>query len=311
VALRAAGIEEFSGDVGSLELPDAPPLEAGQVLIEVRAAGVANWDDFVRTGQWDVGRKPPLALGVEAAGVVVEVGAGVEWPAVGAEVMTHPLPLPYQGCWADRLVAPARLVAEKPADVSWAQGAAFPVPALTAHQVVSDVLDVQRGEAVLVNGAAGVTGGMIVERAAHAGATVLATASERSAARVTALGAQTVLDYHDPDWPKRAMDTAGAAGIRAVANAAADGEAAALSALADGGRFATITGAPPAAERGISVADVYVRPDGDQLRLLATALAEGTLHVEVAASYPLERAAEALAHALRGAAGAVVLEPAA
>jgi NADPH:quinone reductase-like Zn-dependent oxidoreductase len=311
VALRAAGIKEFSGEVGSLELPDPPPLEAGQVLMEVRAAGVANWDEFVRTGQWEVGREPPLALGVEAAGVVVEVGPGVEFPAVGAEVMTHPLPLPYQGCWADRLVAPARLVAEKPANVAWAQAAAFPVPALTAHQVVSEALNVQPGEAILVNGGAGVTGGMILERAAHAGATVVATASERSAARVTSLGAETVLDYHDPDWPKRAMDAAGSSGIRAVANAAAGGEAAALSALADGGRLATITGAPPAAERGISVADVYVRADGDQLRLLAAALAEGTLHIEVAASYPLEQAAEALAHALRGAAGAVVLEPAA
>jgi NADPH:quinone reductase-like Zn-dependent oxidoreductase len=311
VALRAAGIEKFSGAVTSLELPDPPPLEAGQVLIEVRAAGVANWDEFVRTGQWDVGREPPLALGVEAAGVVVAAGPGVEWPPVDTAVMTHPLPLPDQGCWADRLVAPARLLAEKPANVSWAQAAAFPVPALTAHQVVSEALDVQPGEAILVNGAAGVTGGMIVERAAHARAIVVATASERSAARVTSLGAETVLDYHDPDWPKRAMDAAGSPGIRAVANAAAGGEAVALSALADGGRFATITGAPPAAERGISVADLYVRADGDQLRLLAAALAEGTLHIEVAASYSLEQAAEALAHALRGAAGAVVLEPAA
>jgi NADPH:quinone reductase-like Zn-dependent oxidoreductase len=57
------------------------------------------------------------------------------------------------------------------------------------------------------------------------------------------------------------------------------------------------------------VTDVYVRADGDDLRLLASAIVEGTLHIEVASSYPLERAAEALAHALRGAAGAVVLEP--
>jgi NADPH:quinone reductase-like Zn-dependent oxidoreductase len=56
-------------------------------------------------------------------------------------------------------------------------------------------------------------------------------------------------------------------------------------------------------------ADVYVRPDGDQLRLLAASLADGKLHVEVRASYPLARAAEALAQATRGAGGgAVVLE---
>jgi hypothetical protein len=86
---------------------------------------------------------------------------------------------------------------------------------------------------------------------------------------VTALGADIVVDYHDPDWTSRAIDAAGSAGIRAAANAARDGEADAFRTLVDGGRLATITGAPPPTERDISIADVYVRPDGDQLRLLA------------------------------------------
>jgi NADPH:quinone reductase-like Zn-dependent oxidoreductase len=289
VSLRAAGIEEFGGEVAPLELPEPPPPKTGEALIEVRAAGVAIWDEFVRTGDWDVGQDPPLALGVEAAGVVVEVGPGVEWPATGTEVTTHPLPLPYQGCWA--------------------QAGAFPVPALTAHQVVSEVLDVQPDETVLVNGAAGVTGGMIVELAARSGATVIATASEGSAARVMALGAGVVLDYHDPEWTSRAIDAAGSSGIQAAANAASGGEADAMSVLVNGGRLATITGAPPPTERGISIADVYVRPDGDELGQLAASLAEGTLHVEIAASYPLARAAEGFALATKGAGGAVVLEP--
>src|SRR4051795_13195699 len=207
--LRAVGIEAFGDDVALLELPEPPPLETGQVLIDVKAAGVGNWEEFVRTGGWDVGRVPPLALGVEAAGEVVDVGPGVDWPAAGAAVMTHPLPLPYQGCWAERLVAPAHLVAEKPDNASWAEAGAFPVPALTAEQVLSEVLDVQPGETVLVNGAGGVTGGMIVELAALRDATVIATASRDSAERVTALGADVVLDYHDPEWTRRAMDAAG------------------------------------------------------------------------------------------------------
>src|SRR3954462_5612632 len=166
MSLRAAGIEAFGDDVALLELPEPPALETGQVLIEVKAAGVGNWEEFVRTGSWDVGRVPPLALGVEAAGEVIAVGPGVESPGIGAGVMTHPLPLPYQGCWAERLVAPADLVAERPDNASWAEVAAFPVPALTSEQVVAEVLDVQPGEALLVTGAGGVTGGMIVELAA-------------------------------------------------------------------------------------------------------------------------------------------------
>src|SRR4051812_27367037 len=245
MSLRAAGIEAFGEDVALLELPEPPPLEAGQVLIEVKAAGVGNWEEFVRTGGWDVGRVPPLALGVEAAGEVVGVGPEVEWPAAGVAVMTHPLPLPHQGCWAERLVAPVHLVAAKPGSASWAEAAAFPVPALTAEQVVSEALDVQPGETILVNGAGGVTGGMIVELAANRGARVIATASETSAARVMALGADVVVDYHDPEWTGLARDAARSSGIRAAANAAGGGEADALSTLVDSARLATITGAPP------------------------------------------------------------------
>jgi NADPH:quinone reductase-like Zn-dependent oxidoreductase len=253
MSLRAAGIEAFGDGVAPLELPDPPPLEPGQVLIDVKAAGVGNWEEFVRTAGWDIGRAPPMALGVEAAGEVVAAGPGVEWPAVGAAVLTHPLPLPYQGCWAERLVAPAHLVAEKPRDASWAEAGAFPVPALTAEQVVSEALDVKPGETILVNGSGGVTGGMIVELAANRGVRVIATAGESSAARVSALGADVVLDYHDPDWTRLAREAAGSSGIRAAANAAVGGEADALSTLVDGGRLATITGAAPPEERGIGV----------------------------------------------------------
>ena len=309
MSLRAVGVETYGAEVALLQLREPPPLEARHVLIEVKAAGVGNWDEFVRTGGWDVGRAPPLALGVEAAGEVVAVGGAVDWPPVGAAVMTHPLPLPYQGCWAQRLVAPAHLVAAKPENASWAQAAALPVPALTAEQVLSEALAIESGETLLVNGAGGVTGAMIVELAAGRGATVIATASARNADRLKALGAAVVLDYHDPAWTSRAIGAAGSSGIRAAANAARGGEAAALSTLVDGGRLATITSAPPPAERGITIADVFVRPDGDQLGRLAAALAEGRLHVDVHASYALARAAEALRRAITGTGGgAVVLE---
>ena len=128
MSLRAAGIQVFGDEWRFSSCLSRRHSRLGQVLIEVKAAGVANWDEFVRTAGGDVGRVPPLALGVEAAGEVVGVGPGVDRPAAGAAVMTHPLPLPYQGCWAERLVAPARLVAEKPDNASWAEAERFPCP---------------------------------------------------------------------------------------------------------------------------------------------------------------------------------------
>src|SRR5215472_17560761 len=144
--MQVAGIRRLGAQVELIEVGEPRPLAGDEVLLEVRAAGVANWDEFVRTGGWDVGARPPMALGVEAAGTVLAVGreAG-EW-APGDAVMTHPVPLRGQGTWAPRLIAPAGLLAAKPPTAIWEAAAAFPVPALTAEQVIGDALNVRAGE---------------------------------------------------------------------------------------------------------------------------------------------------------------------
>jgi NADPH:quinone reductase-like Zn-dependent oxidoreductase len=275
----------------------------------VRAAGVANWDEFVRVGEWDVGRRPPLALGVEAAGVVTEVGKSVTTFASGDEVLTHPVPLRHQGAWAQLLVAPAPLVASKPAAVPWETAAAFPVPALTADQALTEAAPSAAGEWVLVHGAGGVTGGLVVQLAVARGATVVATAGPSSESRVRDYGARVVLDYHDPDWPTRAREASpGGRGVGAAVNAAPGGAAAALQAVADDGRLATITGDPPTPERGVTVANVYVEADGERLAALTEALKDGLLSLNVGARFALADAATALQGAVTGrAAGATVL----
>ena len=61
--MRAAGIDDFGGEVQMLELAEPGSPAPDEAVISVRAAGVGNWDEFVRTGSWDVGRRPPLASG--------------------------------------------------------------------------------------------------------------------------------------------------------------------------------------------------------------------------------------------------------
>lgn len=309
--MQAAGIEEFGGEVRLLELAEPGPPARDELVISVRAAGVANWDEFVRVGQWDVGRKPPLALGVAAAGVVLAVGEAVASFAPGDEVLTHPVPLRQQGTWAELLVAPAALVARKPQAVPWETAAAFPVPALTADQALSQVAPSPAEEWVLVNGAGGVTGGLIVQLAATRGATVIATAGPSSESRLRDYGARVVFDYHDPDWPARVRDASpGERGVDAALNAAPDGAASALKAVADNGRLTTITGDPPPAERGIAVADFYVEADGARLAALAEQLEIGSLSINVAATFRLSEAGIALQRAVTGGvAGATVLTP--
>jgi D-arabinose 1-dehydrogenase-like Zn-dependent alcohol dehydrogenase len=115
------------------------------------------------------------------------------------------LPLRDQGCWAPQLIAPAELLAGKPRAVSWNSAAAFPVPALTAEQVVSEVLEAQAGDLLLVHGAGGVTGGLMVSLAAMRGATVIATASPSNHERLRRCGVQHLIDYHDARWLERSV----------------------------------------------------------------------------------------------------------
>jgi NADPH:quinone reductase-like Zn-dependent oxidoreductase len=304
--VRAAGILGIGDAVELLELPRPRVLRPDEVLIDVRAGGMGNWDDIARTGGWDMGVRPPMALGVEAAGVVAAAGDQVTRVRAGDRVTTHSLPLREQGAWAEQFIAAAEHVAVVPPGVNLDAAAALPVPALTADQTIGDALWVRPGEAVLVNGAGGVTGGMLVQLAAHRGATVIATASADSADRLAALGAATVLDYHQPDWPKqvRALTHGG---VDAAANAAPGGSAQAIRAVRDRGRLATITSDPPPAERDITVRAVLVAPDGRRLSALVQLLDQGALTVSVGDRFPLEQGAAALARVGHGAPGSAVV----
>lgn len=304
--MRAAGVRQIDSAVELLELAEPRALRVDEILLDVRTCGVGNWDEFVRTGGWDVGTRPPMALGVEASGVVAAVGPSAGGFKPGDRVTTHSAPLREQGSWAELLIVPAEHCAVLPPGVPFDVGAALPVPALTADQVVTDALKVHAGQTVLVNGAGGVTGGLLVQLAARLGATVIVTASPENADRIRAMGAAHVLDYRQPGWPEQARQLANG-GVDAAANAARSGAGDAVKAVRDGGRLATITGDPPAAERGITMLDVQVVPDGARLAELARLAAQGVLTIASNRPYPLEQAGTALALARHGAHGAAVV----
>ncbi len=184
--MRAAGVRTLGAPIEFIVLPEPPALSADEVLIEVQAAGVANWDDLVRTGDWDVGIRPPMALGVEAAGIVRDVGTNVTSFVPGDRVIVHSAPLRYQGAWAELFLADAADVARMPTELGWAVAGALPVPLLTGLQVVAATA-CGPNDTVLVNGAGGVTGRMIVAMAAPTGARIIATSSAEGTQRVREL----------------------------------------------------------------------------------------------------------------------------
>src|SRR5512132_2061058 len=289
--MRAAGITALGEPVKIFEVDELATPAAGEVLIDVVAAGIGNWDELVRIGSWQIGGPAPMALGTEAAGTVAAAGSGVAELREADEVMTHPLPLRRHGTWAERVLAPAAAVAARPPEASWEACGAFPIPALTAIQALDEALGIESGGWVVVNGAGGVTGGLLVQLAAARGARVIATASAKKVERIRDYGASEVLDYHG-DWPALVREITGGGGAPKAVNAAPGQAATTLKAVADDGRLATITGDPPREERGVAVSDVYVRPDGRQLSALAELLAHGTLSVPIASVRPLEQAAQ-------------------
>src|SRR4051812_49401615 len=188
-----------------------------------------------------------MALGTEAAGTVAAAGSGVAELREGDEVMTHPLPLRRHGTWAGKVLAPAAAVAARPTAASWEVCAAFPIPALTAAQTLDEALGIESGGWVVVNGAGGVTGGLLVQLAAARGARVIATASAKKAARIREYGASEVLDYQG-DWPALVREITGGGASTAV-NAARGQAAMTLLAGPHRRRPAPTTRDPPPAAR--------------------------------------------------------------
>ncbi len=151
--------------------------------------------------------------------------------------MTHSLPLRGQGAWAESFVAAATDVAGIPAAVAFNVAAAAVVPMLTADQALGGLPGSGRGASLLIHGAGGVTGLVLVQLAAHLGAEVIATAGSRSASRVAAAGAAHVLDSRSAQWPGQVRTLTGDRGVDLAVNALPGGAATAIGAVRDGGRW--------------------------------------------------------------------------
>jgi NADPH:quinone reductase-like Zn-dependent oxidoreductase len=290
--MRAAGIRTFGGPIEQLDLPEPPRPGTDGVLVEIRGAGIGNWDDLVRTGAWDIGIRPPMALGVEAAGIVGAVGSGVSRFAVGDEVLVHSTPLRYQGAWAERFLAPEAHVAAKPPTLSWSEAALLPVPLLTAARVVSQIVAPTAAD-VLVHGAGGVTGGLVVVLAAQAGHRVIATCSSASVDRVRRYGAAETVDYESGSWMANLRGSF-PRGFAAVIVAVRGTSASLLPLVADGGQLITITGDPPPSERGIAIRNEYVAPDGPSLGSAANVVARLGVTIPLAETVGLAEVGGAL-----------------
>src|SRR5579859_212783 len=195
--MKAVRFHEYGGiDVLRYEDVDRPRPGPGEVLVQVAGTAFNPVDTWFRAGiiHQIFPVTFPHTLGLDAAGTVVEQGEGVEVPAVGDAVIGF-LPMTGPGAAAEFVVVLATVLVPAPTGIPLADAAAIPVAALTAWQALFEHGDLTPGQRVLVNGAGGGVGGFTVQLAKQAGATVVATASPRSAAIVRSLGADQIIDY--------------------------------------------------------------------------------------------------------------------
>jgi NADPH:quinone reductase-like Zn-dependent oxidoreductase len=245
------------------------------VLVAVAAAGVGPWDGLLHTGGWDVGLRPPAALGVEGAGTVAAVGEDVTSVAVGDAVLAHEAPLPGgSGFWAEHVLVAASHVVRRPAELDVVLAGGLPVAGLTARQALHELM-VGSGSRLLITGASGATGSLAVQLAAQSGAEVVATAAPRHADRLRQLGAADVVDSHANSWAQHVDDR-----FDAVLVAAKGTASAAIALLRDGGRLCSITSDAPAGERGIQSANLYVQPDAEGLKSVVGLAAAGRIELD-------------------------------
>ncbi|MFI5731854.1 NADP-dependent oxidoreductase [Kribbella sp. NPDC051587] len=297
----------------SLELIETPLPEPGrgQVRIKVAAAAINPIDVLVTTG--DTVRlelTPPrdqYGVGWDVAGVVDAAGPGVELalgtPVIGlADNLGRPL-----RTHAEYVVLGLDAIAPAPEGLDLVSASTIPLNALTALRALRR-FKLSPGATVLVTGAAGGVGGFAVELAKHFGLTVIATASAKDEDYVRSLGADHFIP-RDADLVP-AVQAIVPAGVDALVDAATV-EVAAQEAVRSGGQHAHFHSGPtPHPLRGITMHQILIHADRDELTTLAELAGTGVITTRVADTYPLADAASAYKRLVEGGLrGRLVLTP--
>ena len=287
--MQAIVFEEFGGPevlrIKEIEEPHAGP---GEVRIAVRAIGVNPMDFKVRRGWFEDFMPTPLPSvpGLEAAGVVDEVGEGVTGIAFGDEVVGWVT----GGAYAEHALMAN--VVHKPAEVSWQQAVALPQAGETADRVLRE-LDFKKGETLLLHGAAGAVGSLAVQLAVARGGTVIGTASPANHDYLRGLGAVPVA--YGEGLVERVRSVA-PQGVDAVFDAAGFGALPDSIALRDGtDRIVTIADMG-AQQLGVAMSPAPSTTPEEMAAVISAQLrevADGTLRVRIDEVLPLAEAAKA------------------
>ncbi|MDY9926499.1 NADP-dependent oxidoreductase [Methanosarcina sp.] len=287
--MKAVRIHEFGGpEVLRYEDVPEPQPGPGEIRIRIIAAGVNPMDWKIRKGL--VGELPlPMIMGLDVAGVVDALGQGGVFFQPEEEVFAKVSI--GEGGYAEYTVVNSTQAARKPRSIGFVESAAIPTAGLAAWQCLFDIAGLEKGQSVLIHGAAGGVGTFAVQFAKWKGAFVVATASGTNIEFLKSIGADVVINYTNQNFEDIAcnmdvvLDTVGG-----------DTFDKSWSVLKPGGFLVSTVASIPegaAEEHGVRAQTLMTKSDGKELTQIAEVIDEMRVKPIVTTILPLSDAQKA------------------
>jgi NADPH:quinone reductase-like Zn-dependent oxidoreductase len=288
--MKAVKLLEYGGQLVLTDVP-MPTIGPDEVLVRVRSSAVNHLDlvEASGTARQVLPIDLPWTPGHEFSGVVEQIGSDVAAYAPGDAVLGTTTGM---GAYSEYVAVKASAVAWKPSNLTFEESASVPVAAQTAwHSIFTHALII-KGQTILIHGGAGAVGAYAVQLAAHAGATVIATASGDDAAFVKSLGASRVIDYRKEQFENALQEK-----VDVVLDlVGGDAQQRSFPVLKEGGHL--VSAVQPvsqdvAATHRVSGMMMRLAPSGEVLGRIGRLLEEGTVRPDVATVYALDDVAQA------------------
>ncbi|PDZ83509.1 NADP-dependent oxidoreductase [Bacillus toyonensis] len=304
------------------EVP-TPEINEYEVLAEIHAASINPIDFKIRDGKVKMLLKyeMPLILGNDFSGVIVKMGAKVTNFKVGDEIYARPRKNKI-GTFAEYIAIHEDDIALKPNNLSFEEAASIPLVGLTSYQALHDIMQLQKGQKILIHAGSGGVGTFAIQLAKIMGATVTTTASEAGANLVTSLGADEIINYKTEKFEDilkyydAVFDTIGGATLEKSFNI-----------IKSGGNIVSVSGMPNArfgkefgsgffktllfslASKKLTALEkkhnaqysfLFMKPSGDQLRTIANYIKAGQIKPVIDRVFPFEDAQKAMEYSESG-----------
>lgn len=330
--MRAMVIEKYGKVPMRLAEMPTPKINEYEVLAEIHAASINPIDFKIRNGKVRMllKYKMPLILGNDFSGVVVKVGAKVTRFKVGDEIYARPRKSKI-GTFAEYISVHEDDIALKPKNLTFEEAASIPLIGLTTYQAFVDILQLQKGQKILIQAGAGGVGTFAIQLAKLMGATVATTASEAGTNLVKSLGADEIINYKTEKFEEilknydAVFDTLGGEILEKSFNI-----------VKDGGKIVSVSGLPNARfgkeygsgfiktllfsaashklttlekKHNVQYTFLFMNPSGEQLRIIANYIEAGKIKPVIDKVFTIDDAQKAMEYAESGRAkGKIVLK---